>query len=459
MRHGIILTMKQITDILFRGFNFARNNPQIIYTFFLMVAIPVAFFFTSEQFLKVARENQDKLERNRIGVLESTFALFAREYLSDTDYLNAHIASIVKENETIKSFQVLGPRDGEKFPVIASMIQSESGTMVYLDKLSIFLFGLAIGSPSETFATSFFIEEERLWRGVRAITATSSTQTIGYLVVDLSMAQADAVMRGNIQKAYVVLAVIIFLVIILLARHARILDYATLYKRLKEVDQLKDDFVSMAAHELRAPLGIIRGYAELISGIANLSTEDRKNVRHIDVSAKDLATLIDDILDVARIQEGGMSFTVAPVDTKALIVSLVESFEEPAHGKGLIIRSELPDTLPLINTDEKRMRQVLVNIIGNSIKYTTSGEVVVRAFAEEGCLVIRVSDTGIGMSAEDQKKLFQKFYRVRTKETEDIRGTGLGLWITSQIVQNMKGTISVESIKGKGTDFIVEFPL
>ncbi len=451
--------MKQITDIIFHGFNFARNNPQIIYTFFLIVAIPTAFIFTSEQFLKVARENQDRLERNRIGILESTFVIFAREHLSDTDYLNTHIASIVKENETIKSFQVFGLGDGEKFPVLASMTQDEVGTSISPDRLSNFLFSSATGDPSETFAASFFIEEERYWMGVRAITATSSQQTIGYVVVELSMSQADAVMRGNIQKAYAVLAIIIILIIILLARQARILDYAVLYKRLKSVDQMKDDFVSMAAHELRTPLSVIRGYADLINGIANLSTEDKENIRRIDVSAKDLAVLIDDILDVARIQEGGMSFTVAPVDTKVLLASIVESFFQSAHDKGLILRYELPDALPLINTDEKRMHQVLVNIIGNSIKYTPSGEVVVRAFEETGRLIIRVSDTGIGMSAEDQKKLFQKFYRVKSKETEDIRGTGLGLWITSQIVQNMKGTISVESIKGKGTDFIVEFPI
>ncbi len=451
--------MKKTKDIFLSGFNFVRNNPQIIYTLFLIIIIPSAFFFTSEQFLKVARENQDKLERNRIGVLESTFALFASEHISDTDYLNAHIASIVKENETIKSFQVLGPRDGEKFPVIASFYQKEVGTMVAPDKLSMFLFGSAGGSPSETFATSFFIGEERLWRGIRAITATSSTQTIGYIVVELSMAQADAVMRGNIQKAYVVLAFIILLIVILLARQARIIDYAVLYRKLKEIDQMKDDFVAMAAHELRTPLVVIRGYAELINAIPNLSPENRENIRRIDVSTKDLAVLIDDILDVARIQDGKISFTVAPVDTKALLGSIIESFSQPANSKGLTIRAELPEALPIMNTDEKRIRQVLVNIIGNSIKYTLKGEVVVRAFVEAGSLVVRVSDTGIGMSADEQKKLFQKFYRVRSKETENIRGTGLGLWITGQIVQNMKGTISVESIKGKGTDLIIEFPI
>lgn len=448
-----------LKDALRRGFNFVRDNPQVIYTFFLVVAIPLAFFFTSEQFLKAARENQDKLERNRIGILEETFALFAGEYMDDAPTLNARIASLVKENETIKMFQVLGLSDGETFPVVASMVQDEVGTTVTPDKLSMFLFGSVTGSPRETFATSYFIDGARYWRGIRAITVTSSMQTIGYIVVDLSMAQADALARKNIRNAYGVLALILLLIIILLVRHARIIDYATLYRRLKEVDQMKDDFVSMAAHELRTPLTIIRGYADILKGMADIPPVHRENIKRIETSAHDLAGLVDDILDVARIQEGRMSFTIAPVQTKDLVSSVIGSLIHTAWEKGLALRAELAETLPVMNTDEKRVRQVLINIIGNSIKYTEKGEVVVRAFVEGANLIIRVSDTGIGISAEDQKKLFQKFYRVKSKETEDIRGTGLGLWITLQIVQAMRGTISVESIKGKGTDFIISLPI
>lgn len=448
-----------LKETLMRGLNFVRDNPQVIYTFFLVVAIPLAFFFTGEQFLKVARENQDKLERNRIGILEETFALFAGEYMDDAPSLNARIASLVKENETIKTFQVLGLSDGEAYPIIASMVDEEVGATVTPDKLSMFLFGSVMGSPRETFATSYFIDGERYWRGIRAITASSSPQTVGYIVVDLSMAQADAIARKNIRNAYAVLALIIVLIIILLVRHARIIDYATLYRRLKEVDQMKDDFVSMAAHELRTPLTIIRGYADILKGMADIPPAHRENIKRIETSAHDLAGLVDDILDVARIQEGRLSFTVAPVQTKELISSVIESLVRTAQEKGLVLRTELAETLPVLNTDEKRMRQVLINIVGNSIKYTEKGEVAVRAFTEGNNLVIRVSDTGIGISAEDQKKLFQKFYRVKSKETEDIRGTGLGLWITLQIIQQMKGTINVESIKGKGTDFIVTLPI
>ena len=101
----------------------------------------------------------------------------------------------------------------------------------------------------------------------------------------------------------------------------------------------------------------------------------------------------------------------------------------------------------------------LGNIIGNAVKYTLKGKVTVTSYVERDTYIIRVSDTGIGISAEDQKKLFTRFYRVKSKETDSIRGTGLGLWITRNIINQMEGNISVESIKGKGTDFVISFPI
>lgn len=441
------------------GFNFVRNNPQIIYTFFLVIVIPLAFLFTSEQFLKITRENQNKLERNRISVLEETFALFAGEHMDAPTYLNERIVALGKGNETMQNFQVLGPRTEETYPVVVSLRSDELHTPLEVDQLSMFLLGSASGNPRETFATSYFVDGERYWRGVRAITRASSTETVGYVVVDLSMSQADAVMRKNMRNAYALLGVIIVLIIGMLARQARIIDYATLYQRLKEVDQMKDDFVSMAAHELRTPLAAIRGYANLLLGMKDIPQTHQRDIEMIDVSARDLALLVDDILDVARMEEGRMSFTKTSIDTKALLLSVILALQNVAHGKGLMLRAEVPDTLPMLTTDEKRIKQVFTNIIGNALKYTFAGEVVVRADETSHHITVRVSDTGIGISAEDQKNLFQKFYRVKSKETEDVRGTGLGLWITHQIVKEMGGTISVESIKGKGTDFIITLPI
>lgn len=450
--------MNPLSTIFLRGLRFVRNNPQIIYTLFLVVMIPGAFFFTSEQFLKVARENQDQLERNRIGMLQDVFVLFAREHINDVDYLHERILSITTENETIARFQILKKNAANEFVVMTSKDSSDLGGSFVPDPASAVLFISATGDPAHSYAAKFFIDGVRYWRSVRAITAAETMQPIAYVVTDVSMAEADAVALKNIRSAYIVLGFIIIFVIILLARQARIIDYATLYQKLKEVDQMKDDFVSMAAHELRSPLSIIRGYTEMLTESEKLSPSGETNLKHIDDAAVHLNHLIGDILDVAKLQEGRMTFRFEARDVSNDIKEVMDSFVRVAFDKGLALLYE-KKTLPFISVDPDRFHQVMINLIGNAIKYTPAGEVHVTASSEKESLVIRVSDTGMGISAENQQKLFQKFYRVKSAETEEITGTGLGLWITSQMVKTMHGDIAVESIKGKGTDFILRFPI
>jgi signal transduction histidine kinase len=117
------------------------------------------------------------------------------------------------------------------------------------------------------------------------------------------------------------------------------------------------------------------------------------------------------------------------------------------------------EAVRLIQADSTRIRHIFANIIGNAIKYTPEGDVVVKLYQERGRQFIRVVDTGIGMSEEERKHLFQKFYRIRNSDTENIIGTGLGLWITKQIIEKMGGQVTVESIKGVGSHFILDFPL
>lgn len=196
----------------------------------------------------------------------------------------------------------------------------------------------------------------------------------------------------------------------------------------------------------------------MLTDSEKLSQNGQANLKHIDDAAVHLNHLIGDILDVAKLQEGRMSFRFEPRDVSEDIAQVVNSFMRVASDKGLTISYEKM-MLPLISVDPDRFQQVMINLIGNAIKYTPSGEVRVITSQEKGSVVIRVSDTGMGISAEDQQKLFQKFYRVKNSETAEITGTGLGLWITSQMVKTMKGEIGIESIKGKGTDFILRFPV
>ena len=455
--------MDTFSKLFARGIWFAKNNPQIIYTLFLVVAIPSAFFYTSEKFLRVASDNQDRLERSKISLLEDAFvAMFPVE--AESSYVNERIARMGGENETISKFDVLAPtttvsaEGGTGYQMFASLKPEDAGSLVTPDEVSSILIKLARGDQSQSFAMGYNNYEGRHWRSVRAFTPATTSNMQYFAIVDVSMAQADAVSERNIRNAYIVLALIILLIIVLLARQARIIDYSTLYARLKEVDRMKDDFVSMAAHELRSPLTIIRGYVEMLGDGEGLTDAGKKHLKNIDQSALSLNALVGDILDVAKLQEGRMSFKLEDVDPQETIGAVCEGFMQLAKDKGLLLTVNTDEKVR-ITVDPERFRQVMVNLIGNAVKYTPSGSVRVVTSAARGVFSVRISDTGMGISSEDQKHLFEKFFRVKSEETARIQGTGLGLWITHRIVEEMGGSISVESIKGKGTDFIVSFPI
>ena len=378
--------------------------------------------------------------------------------------MNTKIDEIIKTNETIRNFRVVVRKSivdesstiPNAYVVIASNNQSEINK---IDEQAGFLYTLSASDVDHSITTVIEVGDERLFNTTRAIKdVQGNVVAVVYTTQTLSL--ADTVIEKNINSSIVILMFIIILIMFLFLRHSRIVDYMGLYKKLKEVDQLKDDFVSMASHELKTPLTIIRGYVSMINETPDLNLETKDSLEKISIATKDLDSLVVDILDVSRIEQGRLSFKMDKLNPRELIKIVTESFNKTAQEKNVAISfddSEVKDT-KYIKVDTDRLKQVLVNIIGNALKYTIKGEIKIKQYEEKGRVYIRVSDTGIGMSAEEKERLFEKFYRIRTKETEDIRGTGLGLWITAKIIKEMNGKIDVESIKGVGSHFVVYFP-
>ena len=378
--------------------------------------------------------------------------------------MNTKIDEIIKTNETIRNFRVVVRKSivdesstiPNAYVVIASNNQSEINK---IDEQAGFLYTLSASDVDHSITTVIEVGDERLFNTTRAIKdVQGNVVAVVYTTQTLSL--ADTVIEKNINSSIVILMFIIILIMFLFLRHSRIVDYMGLYKKLKEVDQLKDDFVSMASHELKTPLTIIRGYVSMINETPDLNLETKDSLEKISIATKDLDSLVVDILDVSRIEQGRLSFKMDKLNPRELIKIVTESFNKTAQEKNVAISfddSEVKDT-QYIKVDTDRLKQVLVNIIGNALKYTIKGEIKIKQYEEKGRVYIRVSDTGIGMSAEEKERLFEKFYRIRTKETEDIRGTGLGLWITAKIIKEMNGKIDVESIKGVGSHFVVYFP-
>lgn len=447
--------METLFSYVGAGVRKVRDNPQLAYTGFVAVVIVAAFVFVADRFIVIADDAQERLINVRVGSIQDAFVPFAADRMDSPEYLNAKIADIVKANETIRSFRVLKRGADGAHIVTASNDPSELGSTRDEDG---FMYSLASSDPSNSMTFETSEGGERLFKTARAIPGADGVA--GVVITVQTLSAADRMIQGNIAKSVYVLIAVIALILLLFLRYARVVDYMALYEKLKQVDRLKDDFISMASHELRTPLSVIRGYAEFIREAPELAPETKDFASKIDVSARDLDTLVSDILDVSRIQQGRMSYKMERLDPSKVIEAVVSGLEAPAKEKGLSLafdRAAAGEGQAIV-ADEGRLRQALTNIVGNAVKYTRKGSVTVSQYAEGGEVHIRVSDTGIGISAEERERLFEKFYRIKTKETEDIRGTGLGLWITAQIVKEMKGRISVESIKSVGSHFILSFP-
>jgi signal transduction histidine kinase len=229
--------------------------------------------------------------------------------------------------------------------------------------------------------------------------------------------------------------------------------------RLRQLDALKDEFISLVSHELRTPLTSIRGYVELLEDDAGLTDEQRRFLGIVDRNAGRLLDLVSDLLFLAQIDAGRMTFDLRPVDLEAVVHECVESSLPAAAAKGIDLRAHT-DSLPEVEGDPARLAQVLDNLVSNALKFTPEGgSVDVRLVAAGDSAVLEVQDTGHGLPQDEQAQLFERFFRSSRAAEDAIPGTGLGLAIAKTIVERHGGRIALESAVDEGTTVRVELPL
>ena len=221
----------------------------------------------------------------------------------------------------------------------------------------------------------------------------------------------------------------------------------------------KGEFLANMSHEIRTPLNGVIGMLDLL-GSCNLESKSSNFVRVARSSAESLLSLINDILDFSKIEAGRLDLESVEFELKDLVESTAEQFSIRCHVKGLEMNCQLDSTLPLrVVGDPERLRQVIVNLLGNAIKFTEKGEVNLRVTRRGAVIRFSVQDTGIGISQKAQEKLFQSFSQADASTTRRYGGTGLGLAISSQLVEKMGGKIKVDSEEGNGAEFWFELPL
>ena len=217
----------------------------------------------------------------------------------------------------------------------------------------------------------------------------------------------------------------------------------------------------IVSHEMRGPLTTIKGYLQLIlRGEAGpLDVELSQILSMVSENTQRLASLVDDLLDLSHLESGQVSLDERPVNITALIYCAYCDLERQAEERGICLQTEVPDVPLRVFGDEGRLLQVLSNLGSNAVKFTPAGgEITLWARLEGERVVFGVTDTGIGIAAGDQKKLFTKFFRAREAAQRKIPGTGLGLCITRRLVEAQGGNIAIESKPGRGTTVRVAFP-
>jgi CheY-like chemotaxis protein/anti-sigma regulatory factor (Ser/Thr protein kinase) len=206
----------------------------------------------------------------------------------------------------------------------------------------------------------------------------------------------------------------------------------------------------------------IKGYTDLLflGRVGDLSDQQREFLRIIKQNADRLTALVSDILDISRIETGRVRLSIGPIDLAASIGHVVTSFQGPFDEKGLTLTTRVPEHVPAVRGDADRVTQILTNLVGNALQYTPApGEVTISAAVAGQLVWVSVTDTGIGISPDDQARIFDRFYRADHPQVLEAAGTGLGLAIVKMFVEMLGGTVSVESELGRGSTFAFSLPL
>lgn len=449
--------------------NFIKKNYQIIYSLALIIFIPVAIIANTVLFTDFFKKNIDQAMYNKAISIGDVINADLLEFFSDQSKIQQKLELISKFNSEIKAIDVL-IKEGDIFSVSASLDKSIVGkkidilqNMMSWQQNQPVAFLTTSQAPNSINQDVNFKSTERFWTIIMPLKNLDGGKE-ALLSMKVSLAVMDGLTKQAIIKSYIILIITIIIIILLLANNTRLFEYATLYRKLKEVDQMKDEFISVASHELRTPVTGIKGYISMIldGDMGEVNEKVRDSLSMVAGSTERLAVLVEDLLNVSRIEQGRLEVNSKEMDISPTIENIIKELKIQADVKNLSLTYKPhASPLPTVKIDEDRLKQVLINIIGNSIKYTAKGsvDVVTKLNSKGDRLQIKVKDTGIGMSSKERERLFEKFYRIQNDKTSKIIGTGLGLWITKQLIELMKGEITVDSMEDVGTEMIISFPV
>ncbi len=443
---------------------------QLAYGIFLMVLIPFLIIFNTVFIINQYNKNTDIALQRQALLLARMFSSAAKNNLQDTFAIQEILNSVKASSPDILSLHILVP-ETDGFRVVASTVLDNINTQINYyyytvafqqkENEALATDSVKLAQLNGKIGLELVLDEERFWLVSMPLYNLQKNKA-ALLSIQMSSKVVDELTNSSWRSSLVSLALSTLIAVLFLAASTRLWGYASLYKKIRQVDAMKDEFISIASHELRTPITAMRGYvAMMLDGSYGKITKNvRGGLDRVMTSTKRLAGLIEDLLNVSRIEQGRVILNMKSFNPKNVIVDVVRELEPQAQEKQLSLEySSNKSKIENIYADSDKFKEILLNIIGNAIKYTKKGSVVISHEIKDYSLEVKVKDTGIGMSAEDQGRLFEKFFRVQNDYTKGVVGTGLGLWITKQLVEIMKGKIYIESMEGVGSQVILIFPL
>lgn len=426
---------------------------------FLVVAIPAMLAGYGWWMISSFQRLLNIEVQERAVLIHDTLGVSLQDSLDHEDLLLSRLMRLEKSiGEDVLDYTLLRRTGDNRFEPVAGF----SGEHIFDSVFTQTQYSLAWGRHQ---AIASAARETRTHERVLLVTKpilSASGQPWGLANIALSLTLHDELVSRTVSRFVIAMLIAVLLVLLLLGNHVRIFGYASALHKHEAKDKIKDDFISVASHELRTPITGIRSFLSLMmeGKFGSLTDEGKSFLREAFAQTSRLTNLVSDMLDVSRIEQGRMEFTIVSLDPRDVIRDVVTSLSYRAQEKGIALDvvSELNEHV-LIRADRTHLQRILTNLIGNAVKYTSKGNVhIILRKSGSKHITILVQDTGIGIPPDKIEMLFQKFSRVHSDETRKVQGTGLGLWITKALTEKMDGKIYVASMYRRGSEFSVVFP-
>lgn len=430
-----------------------KSKLPLTYSILLIILVPSTLVINTWWNLRSFERDMNFAIREQALSMQNTFTAMLPDQPMDQVNLNPLLARLQINLPNLISATILqATPDGEYQTLAVTNAQTaQQDAQLFFNQL--------VWTQETTYFTQTFDVQtnQNVWMAVSPLYDQSQNK-IGLINFKISSQPVDEVIARTTRDSLIILTISVIVIILLLINHLKFFQQSLFVEKLKQLDQMKDDFISVASHELRTPLTIIKSYFSLIEETKiNFPQEIAENLSVIKIAISRLENLVSDLLNVSRIEQNRIDFTLVRINSTEIIQELVTQHKITAEQKGLQLKFE-PSNVPQVLAQADRLREVLNNLIGNAVKYTLQGHIEIKQHLQDNKIHIIIQDTGVGISPEDKQKLFQKFSRIYNEQTREVPGTGLGLWITKAIVEKMHGKIYVDSIMGQGTVFTVILP-